>query len=441
MPGTNATLMFRLVNNDADVETTIHILNVQLTSGDDAPPVVTVGLINDTAPDGPGTDAYRSDLLTNDPHVSGTATDDYAITKLEVQVDNGTLIDITAALVNGQYSFDPGNLAPGSHRMTVRATDTLPQTTESTINFVVNTPPTANAGGNRTVNEGDTVLFNGSGSSDSDDPLFGYVWDFHDGSSVAEVGSSHAYPQNGTFLVSLTVTDTAGSVASDQIQVFVANVAATIAAVDDKQANEGDTVSLQTTFVDPGVLDTHTATIDWGDGTLPEPAQIVEQNGAGTVSSMHQYRDDGLYSVTLRVTDSDAAESSTHFDVQVGNLAPIVVTATDLTGDEGQLLDFVATFTDAGVLDTHTAIVSWSDGSQTAGNVVEANGSGTVTASHVFADNGVYPIRVDVTDNAGDIGSREATATIMNVGPTVVAASSQTFTEGETFTLRRGDIQ
>ena len=45
---------------------------------------VTVGLTNDTAPDGPGSDPYRSDLLTNDPRVSGTATDDHGITLLQV---------------------------------------------------------------------------------------------------------------------------------------------------------------------------------------------------------------------------------------------------------------------------------------------------------------------------------------------------------------------
>ena len=413
VPGTQAVVAFRLVNNDADEDTTIHILDVEVTSGTDAPPAVTVELANDTAPDGPGTDAYRSDLLTNDPRVSGTATDDDAITKLEVQVDNGPFTDITAALVNGQYSYDPGNLAAGSHRATVRATDTLSQTAESIIDFIVNALPMANAGGNRTVNEGDTVTFDGSGSSDSDDALFGYLWGFHDGNSATEVTSSHVYPQDGTFPVSLTVTDTAGSVSSDQIQVFVANVAATIAAVDDKQANEGDIVSLQTTFVDPGVLDTHTATIDWGDGTSPEPAQIVEQSGAGTVSSMHQYRDDGQYTVTIQVTDSDEAESSVQFDVHVDNLAPTVVTATDLNGTVGDRLDFTATFSDPGVLDTHTAIVQWGDGATSVAAVTENNGQGTVSANHAYALGGTHTIRVEVTDDAGEASDRLATATVI----------------------------
>ena len=315
-PGTAATLMFRLANNDADVDTTIHILSVQLTSGEDAPPTVTAGLTHDTAPDGPGSDPYRSDLLTNDPRVSGTATDDHGITRLEVQTDGGPLVDITAALINGQYSFDPGNLSPGPHLLKVRATDVLSQASESEIAFTVNTPPVAAAGGNRTVNEGDTLTLNGSGSSDTEAALFRYQWGFDDGSFVTNLVSSRTYPQDGTFPVSLTVTDTAGSVAVDRIE------------------------------------------------------------------------------------------------VAVNNTAPIVLTATDLTGAAGARLDFTATFSDPGVFDTHSARVHWGDGATSAGTVSENKGQGTVSASHVYALGNTYTIRVEVTDDAGDASDRLSTAAI-----------------------------
>ena len=265
-PGTQATLMFRLVNNDADVDTTIHILSVQLTSGDDAPPVVTVGLTNDTAPDGPGSDPYRSDLLTNDPRVSGTATDDHAVTLLQAQIDDGPFADITAALVNGQYSSIRATCARDTspdgagHGLPARKRRT-PQS-----NYVVNTPPVADAGGNRTANEGDTVVFDGTGSYDTEDALFRYVWGFHDGSSVDNASSSRSYPQDGTFPVSLTVTDTAGSLASDEIQVAVSNVAPTVLTATDLTGAVGAKLDFAATFSDLGSLDVHTAIVDWGDG-------------------------------------------------------------------------------------------------------------------------------------------------------------------------------
>ncbi|MHB8861524.1 MAG: putative Ig domain-containing protein [Pirellulaceae bacterium] len=307
-PGTAATLLFRLVNNDADVETTIHILDVQLTSGDDAPPVVTVGLTQDTAPQEPGSEPYRSDLLTNDPRVRGTATDDQGITLLEVQTDEGPFVDITAALANGQYSFDPGTLTPGPHSLKVRATDTLSQTSQSETVFTVNAPPVAEAGGNRTASEGDTVSFDGSGSTDTEDAIFRYEWGFDDGSFVSEALSSHAYLQDGTFPVSLTVIDTAGSIASQQIEVAVRNVAPSVLTATDLTGAAGAPLDFTATFSDPGVVDSHTALIHWGDGTTSAGA-VTESNGQGRVSAGHTYTLAGTYSVRVEVTD-DAGDSS-----------------------------------------------------------------------------------------------------------------------------------
>ncbi|MHB8954831.1 MAG: putative Ig domain-containing protein [Pirellulaceae bacterium] len=308
LPGTHATLMFRLVNNDSDVDTTIHILDVHITSGDDAPPVATVGLANDTAPDGPGSDPYRSDLLTNDPRVSGIATDDHAIALLQLQLDNGSFVDITSSLVDGRYTYDPGNIAPGLHRITVRATDSLSQTTESAVDFTVNLPPVANAGGHRTVNEGDTVTFSGSGSSDADGSLFSYHWGFEDGSSVTDIISSQAYPQDGVFPVSLTVTDTAGSVANDVIEVTVSNVAPTVLTATGLSGEIGDMLDFTATFSDPGVFDTHRALVHWGDGAVSE-GTVTEGAGQGSIWATHAYAMGGTYTIRVEVAD-DAGDSS-----------------------------------------------------------------------------------------------------------------------------------
>lgn len=110
--GTEATLTFRLVNNDTDTETTVTILSVDITS-QATPPSVTIGLLNDTAPEGPGSEPYRTDLLTNDPTVTGTAADDEAVVQLEAQVNDGPFVDITAMLIGDTYTFDAGPLPPG----------------------------------------------------------------------------------------------------------------------------------------------------------------------------------------------------------------------------------------------------------------------------------------------------------------------------------------
>ncbi len=271
-PGSTASVLLRLVNNDADTGTVVRI------TGCDAPPEVNVRLANDTAPEGPGADPYRSDGLTNDPTVAGTATDAQGIRRLEAQVDGRPFQDITATLVNNQYRFTPSQLTPGPHRITVRVTDTGGLTAEAALEFRVNTPPVANAGGNRTADEGDTVPFTGAASTDVEGALFAYRWTFHDNSTHVGLTAARAYPQDGTHPVQLTVTDTAGSQVTDTIQVAVRNLAPVVLTASDLTGVEGQALDFVGTFRDAGVLDTHTATVVWSDGSATR-GQVTEAGG------------------------------------------------------------------------------------------------------------------------------------------------------------------
>src|SRR5262249_26229006 len=241
-PGSTAKLILRLVNNDRDVGTTVRL------PGCDAPPEATIGLANDTAPEGPGTDVYRTDKLTNDPTVTGTARDDQGVQKLEARVDSGAYVDITATLTGDRFSYNPSPLTPGPHRVTVRVTDTGGQTAEAFVDFRVNAPPVANAGGARTVDEGGTLSFDGSGSTDAEAPLFAYRWTFHDGATTDGPTASRAYPQDGTYAVQLTVTDTAGSKVTDTIQVTVRNLAPVVLTASDLTGLEGQSLNFLGTF-------------------------------------------------------------------------------------------------------------------------------------------------------------------------------------------------
>jgi Ca2+-binding RTX toxin-like protein len=69
-------------------------------------------------------------------------------------------------------------------------------------------------------------------------------------------------------------------------------------------AKEGQLISISGAFMDIGSLDTHTATIDWGDGSTSE-AVIDESNGSGSFSGNHTYINGGIYDVKVSLSDDD----------------------------------------------------------------------------------------------------------------------------------------
>jgi len=93
--------------------------------------------------------------------------------------------------------------------------------------------------------------------------------------------------------------------------------------------------------------------------------------------------------------------------VTVANVAPTVgpISAPAEPRQVNLAVNASAAFTDPGVLDTHTAIWDWGDGSTSSGTVAEANGSGSVTGSHSYAEPGVYTLHLTVTDKDGGSGT------------------------------------
>src|SRR2546425_798413 len=74
----------------------------------------------------------------------------------------------------------------------------------------VNRPPTAAPGGPYGAPEGTVISFDGSGSTDLDGDALTYAWDFGDGTTATGVKPSHTYADNGSYTVTLTVTDARG---------------------------------------------------------------------------------------------------------------------------------------------------------------------------------------------------------------------------------------
>ena len=243
--------------------------------------------------------------------------------------------------------------------------------------------------------------------------------------------AEHFYANDGDYSVTVCVTDDDQATRCDIFGVTVANTAPTITVDEDRVTTEGTTVELlATSFNDPGTADTHTATIDWGDGTPVEPATVTETPFApgtaegltGSLAGAHVYADNGGYTVTACVTDHESEVCDT-FAVVIGNAAPTLNLAITATGDEGTEISLGdTTFNDLGTADTHTATIDWGEAaaaigdeaSESAPAVVEeltivaapfgppgtTDGlTGSLESTYVYTNDGVYDITVCVTDD------------------------------------------
>ena len=229
--------------------------------------------------------------------------------------DDFTRDDFTrAVLISGNNSGLTTDFILSCNRIySVRATGTVTST---------NQPPVANAGGPYTGPEGSPVVFNGSGSSDPDGDLLTFDWNFGDPSDLTSGSGptpSHTYVDDGVFKVALTVTDPAGETNVAATTVAITNVSPAVGTITGplKPVLVGTGVTVGADFTDPGTLDTHYGTIDWGDGSVLA-ADLTETSGSGSVSGMHTYTMPGVYAVQVSVTDDDGGTgASSIFDVVV----------------------------------------------------------------------------------------------------------------------------
>ncbi len=183
-----------------------------------------------------------------------------------------------------------------------------------------NTAPSADLGGPYTGSEGAAVGFDGSGSDDPDSDPLTYAWDFGDGSTGTGPTPTHAYADDGEYTVTLVVND--GTVDSDPATttVGISNVAPDLGTITpstvDPLAVSSTAFSVSASFTDPGVLDTHAATIDWGDGSTSS-GTVTEASGSGSVNGNHLYTTAGVYAVSITLSDDDSGSDAEIYEYVV----------------------------------------------------------------------------------------------------------------------------
>ncbi len=286
--------------------------------------------------------------------------------------------------------------------------------------------------------------------------------------------ASHTFADEGTYTVTVSVFDDDGGSDSKTFTVTVSNVAPTLTVVGNQTVAEGEVLSLPTigTFTDPGFdnplnpfadkTERFSYVIDWGDGNV-DPSQNASittpgspgVSTAGTFGGSHIYADNGLYTVTVTLTDDNGGTDVRTFQVNVSNQNPILAPISNRSAVEGALLSVpgIGSFTDKGfnnsanpageVDETFTYTINWGDGTSpdsTPTASVTLGGPGTVTSgtfngSHRYADDGVYTVTVTVFDDDGGSAVQTFTVTVSNANPLLAPISNQSLSEGDLLSL------
>jgi DNA/RNA endonuclease G (NUC1) len=303
----------------------------------------------------------------------------------------------------------------------------LPKVIQCAVN--ANCAPHAAIGGSGVAggNEGQTLAFSASGSTDADGDALSYSWSIDGQPAGSAATMSHLFADNGTYNVTLIAFD---GFAADTTTtaVTVLNVAPAVSAFAGGSANKGVAFTSSGSFTDPG-NDTWTATVDYGDGSGVQPLALSGKN----FSLSHIYAASGSYTVSVRVTETDpeAASGVNTATVTVVNIAPIVNAFAGATILGGETYASTGSFTDPDP-DTFAATVDYGDGTGSRTLALAADKS--FSLSHVYANAGTFTVTVTVVDGeatasrtaavvvksgaqgVGDLGTMVASLTSLNNG-------------------------
>nr|MBI3614343.1 putative Ig domain-containing protein [Nitrospirota bacterium] len=118
--------------------------------------------------------------------------------------------------------------------------------------------------------------------------------------------------------------------------------------------DEGAPFTRTASFTDPDAGDSWTATVDYGDGTPVETLLVTPDASPLTpheIPLAHTYADEGLYTVTVAVTDGLGSVGQGTFTTTVQNVAPVLVPIGPKSVNEGDEIRFTLHATDQGPLD------------------------------------------------------------------------------------------
>jgi PKD repeat protein/KaiC/GvpD/RAD55 family RecA-like ATPase len=331
--------------------------------------------------------------------------------------------DIDGTIVSYRWDFGDGNITttssssithvytmPGTYtvNLTVTDNDNLSDSSQALVT-VENYPIARFTFSPQNPLTSEIVTFNATASYDIDGQIVSYLWDFGDGNIGTGEITTHAYADNGTYTVTLTITDNDGLEDTAQGMVTVQNrqpVAMFTESVTTVYTGETIYFNASESYDPDGYIANYLW--DFGDGT----------NGIG-VTVAHEYAEDGNYTVRLTVIDDDGGSAIATDVKTVLNRAPV---ASFVIIPQQPVAGGTTIFNASDSYDLDGEIISyqWDFGD----NNVTIVSSPTVI--HKYASFGNYTVTLTIVDNDGSYDSSTLTLTVHNIDVAIVDVTVST---------------
>jgi hypothetical protein len=203
---------------------------------------------------------------------------------------------------------------------------------------VTNGLPVVSAGGPYTGNEG-AVIAIAATASDPDGTIASTTWSVSPACSIANASAASTTvtcPDNGSYTLTMTARDNDGATSAANASLTVKNVAPVISAVSMSPLGTASvygvsqTITVQATYADAGVPDTHTCSAVATAGGVTVSGSSGQGSGTNpnrSCSSSLTLAQAGVYDVALTVTDDDGGTAAKSVEVVVSDPSAGFVTA------------------------------------------------------------------------------------------------------------------
>ncbi len=392
-------------------------VNIADTNGGDA--VVNDRLIGnyiytDAEDDAEGESIYR--WLRNGAVIGGATTSDYIL--VAEDIGQPIIFEVTPVAISGAIGA---------------TTSALTGTAITSVDFVPNSSPVANAGADQTPLVNDTVTLDGSGSSDVNGDGLTFSWAFISKAPGSQAILTDSTTLNPTFMVDVPGDYVVQLIVNDGMVDSVPNTV-TISTVADagpgQSALFGDTVALDGTGSSD--VDGDGLTYSWSITSRPELSTAI-LTGSTTLNPTFAIDVSGDYVVQLIVNDGTVDSDPDTVIISTNNTAPVANAGADqapLVNDTVNMDGSTSSDVDGDGL-----TFSWSFTSVPIDSTAALSDQAAVSPTFAVDLPGTYVVQLIVNDSTVDSAPDTVSISTDNSPPVANAGADQAAFFGDTMTL------